>query len=47
VIEHGRSVESGRHSELLRKGGRYASFYRLQLQEGDKTASHPAAEAAQ
>jgi ATP-binding cassette subfamily B protein len=47
VIEHGRSVESGRHSELLRKGGRYASFYRLQLQEGDKTAAHPAAEAAQ
>ena len=26
-------VESGRHDELLRKGGRYASFYRLQLRE--------------
>jgi ATP-binding cassette subfamily B protein len=26
-------VESGRHDELLRKGGRYASFHRLQLQE--------------
>jgi ATP-binding cassette, subfamily B, bacterial MsbA len=26
-------VESGRHDELLRKGGRYASFYRLQLKE--------------
>jgi ATP-binding cassette subfamily B protein len=33
VIEDGRIVESGRHEELLRKGGRYASFYRLQLKE--------------
>jgi ATP-binding cassette subfamily B protein len=32
VIEEGRAVESGRHDELLRRGGRYASFYRLQLQ---------------
>jgi ATP-binding cassette, subfamily B, bacterial MsbA len=31
VIEDGAIVESGRHEELLRKGGRYASFYRLQL----------------
>jgi ATP-binding cassette subfamily B protein len=31
VIEAGAVVESGRHDELLRKGGRYASFYRLQL----------------
>lgn len=31
VIEDGTIVESGRHDELLRKGGRYASFYRLQL----------------
>jgi subfamily B ATP-binding cassette protein MsbA len=31
VIEDGTVVESGRHEELLRKGGRYASFYRLQL----------------
>jgi ATP-binding cassette subfamily B protein len=31
VVEHGMIVESGRHEELLRKAGRYASFYRLQL----------------
>jgi ATP-binding cassette subfamily B protein len=31
VVEDGRVVESGRHDELLRKGGRYAMFYRLQL----------------
>jgi ATP-binding cassette subfamily B protein len=33
VVEGGLVVESGRHDELLRKGGRYASFYRLQLQD--------------
>jgi ATP-binding cassette subfamily B protein len=33
VIEDGQVVESGRHDELLRKNGRYASFYRLQLKE--------------
>jgi ATP-binding cassette, subfamily B, bacterial MsbA len=33
VIENGTVVESGRHHDLLRKGGRYASFYRLQLKE--------------
>jgi ATP-binding cassette subfamily B protein len=32
VVEDGRAVEFGRHDELLRKGGRYASFYRLQLE---------------
>jgi len=31
VIEDGTVAESGRHEELLRKNGRYASFYRLQL----------------
>jgi ATP-binding cassette subfamily B protein len=33
VVEDGRVVESGKHEELLRKGGRYASFYRLQLKD--------------
>ena len=33
VIEDGTVVEAGRHDELLRKGGRYTSFYRLQLRE--------------
>jgi ATP-binding cassette subfamily B protein len=32
VLEDGMLVESGQHSELLHSGGRYASFYRLQLQ---------------
>jgi ATP-binding cassette subfamily B protein len=31
VVENGSIVESGRHDELLRRNGRYASFYRLQL----------------
>ena len=33
VVENGQASESGRHDELLRKGGRYAAFYRLQLKE--------------
>jgi ATP-binding cassette, subfamily B, bacterial MsbA len=33
VVEGGLVVESGRHAELLREGGRYASFYRLQVRE--------------
>jgi ATP-binding cassette, subfamily B, bacterial MsbA len=33
VVEDGRVAESGRHNELLHAGGRYASFYRLQLKE--------------
>jgi ATP-binding cassette subfamily B protein len=31
VVEQGAVVETGRHDELLRKGGRYATFYRVQL----------------
>ena len=38
VVEDGRVVESGRHDELLRKRGRYATFYRLQLKEQETRA---------
>jgi ATP-binding cassette, subfamily B, bacterial MsbA len=41
VIEEGRAVESGRHDELLRKGGRYASFYGLQLKEQEVSEPVP------
>jgi subfamily B ATP-binding cassette protein MsbA len=44
VIEDGLMVESGRHEELLRQGGRYAAFYRLQLKQQEAPA--PAAVAA-
>ncbi|HET9904835.1 MAG TPA: ABC transporter ATP-binding protein [Xanthobacteraceae bacterium] len=43
VIEDGTVVESGRHEELLRRGGRYASFYRLQLQKQGEQAAEPRA----
>jgi ATP-binding cassette subfamily B protein len=44
VVEGGQIVESGRHEELLRRSGRYASFYRLQLKHD--VAEPPAAAAA-
>jgi ATP-binding cassette subfamily B protein len=43
VVESGEVVESGRHDELLRKGGRYASFYRLQLKQQPGPAREPIA----
>src|SRR6516165_10795914 len=33
VIEGGEIVERGRHDDLLRRGGRYASFFRLQQRD--------------
>jgi ABC-type multidrug transport system fused ATPase/permease subunit len=34
VLEEGRVVESGRHDELLRRGGRYARLFELQHRRG-------------
>jgi subfamily B ATP-binding cassette protein MsbA len=43
VVEDGQAMESGRHDELLRRDGRYAAFYRLQLKQQE--ARPPVAEA--
>ena len=43
VLENGSIVESGRHDELLRKGGRYAAFYRLQIKEQEPIPTIPVA----
>jgi ATP-binding cassette subfamily B protein len=50
VVEKGAVVEQGRHEELLRRNGRYAAFYRLQLEkaeagegEGETTYASPGA----
>jgi ATP-binding cassette subfamily B protein len=45
VVESGAIVESGRHDELLHKGGRYAAFYRLQAQDEPRPAPVSAASA--
>jgi ATP-binding cassette subfamily B protein len=36
VIESGQIVETGRHDDLLRAGGLYASFCRLQLEQREQ-----------
>ncbi len=41
VVENGRIVESGRHDELLREGGRYATFSRLQFPGNQERQADP------
>jgi ABC-type multidrug transport system fused ATPase/permease subunit len=41
VVEGGEIVERGRHDDLLRRGGRYASFFRLQHRESAAPALAP------
>ena len=38
VVEGGEIVERGRHDDLLRRGGRYASFFRLQQHDAEPSA---------
>jgi ATP-binding cassette subfamily B protein len=38
VVEGGEIVERGRHNDLLRRGGRYASFFRLQHRDASPLA---------
>ena len=38
VVEGGEIVERGRHDDLLRRGGRYASFFRLQHRDAPALA---------
>ncbi|MBN8964090.1 MAG: ABC transporter ATP-binding protein [Rhizobiales bacterium] len=45
VVESGAIVESGRHDELLHKGGRYAAFYRLQVKDEPRPTPVSAASA--
>ena len=39
VLEAGRMVEVGRHSELLANGGLYASLYRIQFAQSDNAVA--------
>ncbi len=41
VVEAGEIVERGRHDDLLRRGGRYASFFRLQHRDANPLTLAP------
>jgi ABC-type multidrug transport system fused ATPase/permease subunit len=41
VVESGDVVERGRHDDLLRRGGRYASFFRIQHRDAGPLALAP------
>jgi ATP-binding cassette subfamily B protein len=41
VVEGGEIVERGQHDDLLRRGGRYASFFRLQQRDAGHTSLAP------
>jgi ATP-binding cassette subfamily B protein len=41
VVEGGEIVERGRHDDLLRRGGRYASFFRLQQRDAGTPSLAP------
>ncbi|MBI5321033.1 ABC transporter ATP-binding protein [Bradyrhizobium sp.] len=41
VVEGGEIVERGQHEELLRRNGRYASFFRLQHRDGSQPSLAP------
>ncbi len=45
VIENGAVVEEGQHAELLRRNGRYAAFYRLQLEKSEPQSRSDSASA--
>ncbi len=42
VLDHGRIVEQGPHTELLAAGGIYANLHRLQFSQGDRLTATPA-----
>ena len=41
IVEDGQIAERGRHDDLLRRGGRYASFFRLQHREAGPVTLAP------